>query len=211
MIEVWLGLFIFIFIRNKFIQYYFESNGIFKYKKYTIKQIFRHWSIYPSLLFVIFYLYLEYTMFTQNYYFLPYSHIIKTATLLSYLPLIITYKLFKNPKYINNQFLSVLTSPVSKAGLSLWIGSSLNRLALYYNNNQMPTYPSISYWTKYVKPDGFIDGVHIIGDAYSNAIFLCNVWDFGFTVLSLGDIIIRFFPFIILYYSIKKSNKTLIK
>ena len=201
----------FIFIRNKFIQYYFESNGIYKYKQYSIKQIFKHWSVYPPLLFVLFYLYLEYTMFVQNYYFLPYSYIIKTATLFSFFPLIITYKLIENPKYINNQFLSILTSPASKAGLSLWIGSSLNRLALYYNNNKMPTYPSISYWTKYIKPDGFIDGVHIIGDAYSNMVLLCNTWDLGFTVLSLGDVIVRIFPFIILYHSIKRSNKILTK
>ena len=210
MIETWIIIFIIIYIRNKFIQK-LERDNIYLYQQYDIKLIFKHISIITPLLFLLFYLFLEYTTFVGWHYFLQYQYIIKTATLLSFLPLIITYKLIENPKYINNQFLSILTSPASKAGLSLWIGSSLNRLALYYNNNQMPTYPSISYWTKYVKPDGFIDGVHIIGDAYSNAIFLCNVWDFGFTVLSLGDIIIRFFPFIILYYSIKKSNKTLIK
>ena len=212
MIEVWVILFALIFIRNKFIQYYFESNSIFKYKQYTIKQIFKHWSIYPSLLLVIFYLYLEYTMFVQNYYFLPYSHIIKTATLLSYFPLIYKYKLLENQKYINNQFLSVLTSPTSKAGLFLWIGSSLNKIALFFNDNKMPTYPSVTFWTEYIKPDGFIDGVHIIGNAYSNAIPLCNVFDLGFTVLSLGDIVIRLFPYIILYYTIKRTNiKTLTK
>ena len=213
MIEVWLGLFMFILLRNKFIQYYFESNGIYKYKQYSIKQIFKHWSVYPPLLFVLFYLYLEYTMFVQNYYFLPYSYIIKTATLFSFFPLIITYKLLENPKYINNQFLSVLTSPAIIAGICLWIGSSLNRLAMFFNDNKMPTYPSVTFWTKYIKSDGFIDGIHILGNAYSRAIPLCNIFDFfGYTVLSLGDIIIRSFPYIILYYSIKRTNiKTLTK
>ena len=210
MIETWIIIFIIIYIRNKFIQK-LERDNIYLYQQYDIKLIFKHISIITPLLFLLFYLFLEYTTFVGWHYFLQYQYIIKTATLLSFLPLIITYKLIENPKYINNQFLSILTSPASKAGLSLWIGSSLNRLALYYNNNKMPTYPSISYWTKYIKPDGFIDGVHIIGDAYSNMVLLCNTWDLGFTVLSLGDVIVRIFPFIILYHSIKRSNKILTK
>jgi len=210
LIETWIIIFIIIYIRNKFIQK-LERDNIYLYQQYDIKLIFKHISIITPLLFLLFYLFLEYTTFVGWHYFLQYQYIIKTATLLSFLPLIITYKLIENPKYINNQFLSILTSPASKAGLSLWIGSSLNRLALYYNNNKMPTYPSISYWTKYIKPDGFIDGVHIIGDAYSNMVLLCNTWDLGFTVLSLGDVIVRIFPFIILYHSIKRSNKILTK
>ena len=207
MIEVWLGLFMFIFIRNKFIQYYFEGNGVFKYKQYTIKQIFKHWSIYPSLLFIIFYLYLEYTMFIGDHYFLQYSYIIKTTILLSYLPLIYTYKLYYNTKYKDDNILKYLTSPMFICTVCLLIGSGLNKLATNSNFGYMPTYPSITFWTGYIKPDGFIDGVHVLGNAYSNMVLLCNTWDLGFTVLSPGDIIIRFFPYIILYYSIKISSK----
>ena len=211
MIEVWLGLFAFIFIRNKFIENYFESNGIFKYKQYSVKQLFKHWSIYPPLLFVIFYLYLEYTMFVQNYYFLPYSHIIKTAILLSYIPLVIIYQLYENPKYINNQFFSLVTSPMMKSSLCLIIGSLLNKIATYCNHG-MPTYPSISYWTKYIKPGNeFIDSIHIIGTPYSALIPICNIWDLGYTIISIGDLIIRFYVFLILFNAIKISNKKLIK
>jgi len=209
LIETWFLVFLIIYIRNKFI-HNLEKNNIYIYQKYNIKKIFKHWSLYPSLLFVLFYLYLEYTMFTQNYYFLPYQYIIKTATLLSFFPLIITYKLFENPKYINNDYLSVLTSPMTIAGCCLLIGTFLNKLAMYYNDNQMPTYPSVTFWVGYIKPDGFIDGVHVLGNAYSNMILLCNIWDLGFTVLSPGDVIIRFFPLIILFYSIKKSNEKIL-
>ena len=208
MIEVWVFLFIIVFIRNKFIQH-LEKNNIYLYKQYSVGQLFKHWSIYPSIISVIFYLYLEYTMFIENHYFLQYSYIIKTVTLLSYFPLIYIYNLHENDnsKYKDDNILKYLTSPMFIATLCIFIGSGLNRIALFYNNNQMPTYPSITFWTGYIKPDGFIDGVHTLGNAYSNMVLLCNTWDLGFTVLSPGDIIIRFFPYIILYYSIEISSK----
>jgi len=207
LIEVWLGLFIYIFLRNKFIQYYFESNGIYKYKQYCIRQIFKHWSVLPSIIMLIFYLYLEYTMFVQNYYFLQYQYIIKTATLLSYFPLIFTYKLYDNPKYINNNFMSVITSPMIKSGCCLLIGSIFNRIAVFFNNNKMPTYPNISYWTKYINDSGFIDEIHTIGTSHSSLILICNIFDLGYGVLSFGDLLVRLYVFIILYYSIKNKNK----
>ena len=212
MIEVWIFLFIIIYIRNKFIEN-LEKNNIYIYQQYSIKYILYHWSIVPPLLFVLFYLYLEYTMFIQNYFFLPYSHIIKIATLLSFFPLIIKYKLFENPKYINNEYLNLITSPMMKSGLCLIIGSLLNKIATHFNSGYMPTYPSVTYWTKYIKPgSSFIDGIHIIGTPYSKLIVFCNIFDWGFTVVSIGDLIIRFYVFLILFNAIKKSNqKTLIK
>jgi len=209
LIEVWLGLFMFILLRNKFIQYYFESNGIYKYKQYSIKQIFKHWSVYPPLLFVLFYLYLEYTIFIKWYYFLQYQNIIKIVTLLSYLPLVIKYHLYENdnPKYIKNEYLSVATSPMVIAGFFLWLGSELNKLAMYFNNNKMPTYPNISYWTGYINNSGFIDGIHTIGTSHSSLILICNIFDLGYGVLSFGDLLVRLYVFIILYYSIKNKNK----
>lgn len=194
MVEFILGAFLYAKLKNK----------------YKLKYIFKSWSIYPPLLFALFYIFLEYTMYIQWYYFIPYAQMIKTSTLLSYVPLIVAYKLYENndPKYINNDFLSVATSPMVKSGICLLIGSICNRIALFFNNNYMPTYPSISYWTKYIKPDQlFIDGIHIIGNPYSAAIPICNVLDIGFTVVSLGDLIIRFYVFLIVYHAIKNSNR----
>ena len=210
MIEVWILLFIIVFIRNRFIQN-LEINNIYLYQQYSIRQIFKHWSLYPSIISVIFYLYLEYTMFIGDHYFLQYSYIIKTTILLSYLPLIYTYKLYYNTKYKDDNMLKYLTSPMFISAICLLIGSGLNKLAINSNYGYMPTYPSITFWTGYIKPDGFIDGVHTLGNAYSNMVLLCNTWDLGFTVLSLGDVIVRIFPFIILYHSIKRSNKILTK
>jgi len=213
LIETWIIVFLIIYIRNKFI-HNLEKNNIHLYQQYNVKLIFKHISIIPPLLFLLFYLFLEYTTFIGWHYFLQYSYIIKTATLLSYIPLIYTYKLFENenPKYINNDIMKIITSPMVKSGLCLYIGTILNKIALYYNNNQMPTYPSVAFWTGYIKPGGFIDGIHILGTPYSAIIPLCNIFDlWGIGVLSIGDVIIRFYVVFILYHSIKRSNKILTK
>lgn len=208
MIETWLLVFLFVYVRNKGVRF-LEKNNVYLYKQYNMKKIFNHWSIYLPLLFLIFYIFLEYCMFIRFYYFLPYQHIIKTTTLLSYIPLIVIYRLFENnnPKYINNSLISLLTSPMGKAGICLWVGSTLNKVAMNFNNNLMPTFPSLSYWTKYIDDSGFIDGIHVLGTTHSAAIPLCNIFDcFGYGVLSIGDILIRFYVFLILYYSIKRSQ-----
>jgi hypothetical protein len=178
-------------------------------KKYNLKSIFNSWQIYLPLFFALLYVYLEINIWMENYWFLEYQQAFKTATLLSYVPLCIKYKLFENNniKYKNNELLKMLSSPMMKASLCLFVGSMLNRIAIWSNNGYMMSFPSNTYWTGYIKPEAYYDGLHIIGNAYTALIPLCNTIDIYFSILSPGDILCRFYVFIILYYSIKKSNK----
>jgi len=169
-------------------------------KKYKLKYIFKSWEIYPSILFALFYIYLEITIWQQNYYFLPYAQYIKTATLLSYIPLIIKWKLYED----ENGF--ILTSPMVLATLCLGLGSKLNKITMNVNENYMPSFPSNTYWTGYIKSN-FIDGIHIIGNSHSHLIPLCNTIDIYYSILSWGDILVRLYVFIIIYNAIKISNK----
>lgn len=132
---------------------------------------------------------------------MPYSYYIKTATLLSYIPLIVKYKLYED----DNGF--ILTSPATISMICLALGSQLNKVVLKANNGYMPSFPDVGYSTGFVKPDFVEDGIHILGNAYSHLIPLCNVFDIGIGILSPGDILVRFYVFIILYYAIKNSNK----
>ena len=81
------------------------------------------------------------------------------------------------------------------------------------NSGKMPVYPSLTYFTGYAKPEMFIDSAkygdfHILGDAYTKMIPLCDIFDvFGYCVMSIGDIIVRSFLFLVIYYCIKESNK----
>ena len=187
-----------------------------KFKKgYKLKPLFKYpyiFAIIPPLLCALLYIFIEISVWNQQYWFLPYQHIIKTITLLSYIPLVYTYNLYKNDneKYINNEAMQVLTSPMFKAGFCLWLGSTLNKIVIKANNG-MPVSPSNTYWTGYAKPDLFNDGVHILGNAYTKLIPLSDWIDIFYSVISPGDILIRMFAFLILYYSIKNSNKNLTK
>lgn len=168
-------------------------------KKYKLLPSLKHWSMWLPLSFAGFYIFLEITTWMRIDYFIPYAYYIKTATLLSYVPLILKYELYQDEKG------SILFSPMVVAGGCLWLGSMLNKIAVKANGG-MPTFCDLSFWTYYTKPDGFIDGLHILGNPYSNLIPLCNIFDWGFTIVSIGDILIRFYVFIILFYSIKNSN-----
>lgn len=98
-------------------------------------------------------------------------------------------------------------------GLPLvWLGYGLNMLAVTANGGKMPVFVSNSWWTGYVKSDMFIDSgrfgdFHVLGDAYTKLIPLCDTWDFGYMCISIGDIAIRAFAFMIIYNSIKYTNK----
>ena len=179
-----------------------------KFKKgYKLKYIFKKFPIYLPLIASLFYIYLEYCVFNQQYWFFPYQYIIKTTTLLSYIPLIYVYNLHRCDEIHNNAFIDFIKSPASKASFCLWFGSVLNRLALNANNGYMAVFPSNCYWTGYIKPDFVSDGVHILGNAYTKLIPLCDWIDVGIYCASPGDILARLFVFIIIYYSIKNSNK----
>ncbi len=180
--------------------------GAFIYAKikkgYKLKYIFKSWEIYLPLAFMLFYIFLEITTWMRWNYFIQYAYYIKTATLLSYVPLIIKYKLFENLKG------KLFPSPMIIAGFCLWLGSMLNKIAVKANFGTMPTFIDLGFWTGYVDKNsrGFIDGLHILGNPYSNAIPLCNIFDWGWTCVSLGDIFCRIFVYIILFYSIERSN-----
>ena len=181
--------------------------GVFIYaklkKKYKLLPSLKHWTMWLPLAFMLFYIFLEITTWMRWYYFIPYAHLIKTVTLLSYMPLILEYKLYENEKG------KLFPSPMIWAGCCLWLGSQLNKLAMHFNNGYMPTFIDLGFWTGYISRDskGFIDGLHILGNPYSGAIPLCNIFDWGFTCVSIGDILVRLYVFIIIFYAIKRSNK----
>jgi len=170
--------------------------------KYKLSLIFKSWHIYPPLLFAIFYIFLEITIWNNIYWFIPYAYYIKTATLLSYIPLILKYNLNEDKNG------SLIKSPMVIATFCLWLGATLNKIAVKANGG-MPVFPDLSYWTGYVKPEFIQDGIHVLGNAYCKMIYLCDIFDFGWTIVSVGDLMIRMYVFIILYYAIKNSNKNI--
>ena len=166
-----------------------------KIKKLKIKPIFKNWAIYPIIFMELVYLIVQANIFSENYSLINLAGIFKTMYLLSYLPLIFTYK----------QYISAIIG-----SLFVVIGGILNDIAISANNGYMPVFPSLSYLTGYAKVDAFskVQDIHILGDSSTKLKFLTDIFDVGYSVLSLGDIFIRGFVFIIIYNTIKQLNLT---
>ena len=165
-----------------------------KIKGYKLKPLFKSWTIYPILAFAMMYVIFEVMVFMDNYSLIKYTNVFKFLYLSIFLVLIIKYQLY---------FSAIIGS------VFIFIGSILNNIAIASNNSKMPVFPSVSYVTGYVKASSFhgIDNLHILGGQSTKLKFLTDIVDVGYSIMSIGDIFIRLFVFIIIYNAIKHINK----
>lgn len=168
-----------------------------KIKGYKIKPLFKSWTIYPVIFMEIITIIMQVNLFMGNYTFIKYGEILKILYICSYLPMVFKY----------SQHISAIIGSVS-----IMIGGLLNDIAIKINGGMMPVFPNLSYITGYVKPDSFdrVNDIHILGNADTNFKFLTDIFDLGYSILSIGDIFIRFYVFIIIFNVIKSINKSLI-
>lgn len=166
-----------------------------KIKKLRIKPLFKSWTIYPIVIMELIYMFLQINVFVDNYTFIKYVELLKICYLCSYLPMIFTY----------NQYISAIIGSVF-----VFIGGILNDIAIKANNGYMPVFPSLSYIIGYANVEDFdkVNDIHILGNSDVKLKFLTDIFDIGYTVLSLGDIFIRVYVFIIIYNVVKNLNKT---
>lgn len=193
---------------------------IAKIKGYKWRYLFKHWSIYPILLFCAIHIYAITLMFKGEYWFLTYAKYIKYSSLALYFIIAWKYKLIDISLFekINNKenkeplWRTWITSPVVVGGLFAFIGSKLNQIAMFYNGNKMPVFPNVSYGTGYSKLDMFDKALpfkdfHVFGNHLTNFIFLTDIFDFFIVIMSIGDIFLRVFVGLVVYYLIKQRNK----
>lgn len=191
-----------------------------RFKGYKWSQIFKlikHWSFYPILMTMVFHIYFIYLMIKGEYWFVQYSNYIKTVSILFYLILIWKYNLFnisvfKNIKVDKKPLLTVITSPVAIGVLCMVTGSILNKIAMIFNDGKMPVFPNVSMSIGYTKVDMFdkmlqFNDWHVLGNFNTHLIFLSDFIDGFVFIASPGDILIRVFIGMIIYYSIKQINK----
>lgn len=166
-----------------------------KIKGYKLKPVFKSWEIYPVFAFGLIYVLLEVMIFNENYSFIKYTSVFHLLYLLVFLILIIKYKL---------NFSAIIGS------VFIFIGSALNNVAISANNGKMPVFPNLSYVTGYVKQDVImnINDIHILGNSSTKLKFLTDIIDVGYSIMSIGDVFIRFFAFIVIFNTIKAINKT---
>jgi len=165
-----------------------------KIKKYKIKPLFKSWTIYPLIIFEIIYLIGQVAIFSGNYKLIGFITSLKPIYLSTYLLLVFKYDI-----YIN----SII------GAIFVFLGGVLNDIVIKANEGFMPVYPTLSYLTGYIKPEAFylVKDIHILGNSQTKLKILTDFIDLGYSILSLGDVFIRIFVFIIIYNSIKKISK----
>ena len=155
-----------------------------------LKEIFRHCEFYPVFIGALTYIFLQIGMFKGDYSLLPYANIYKALYSAAIFFLIYRFKLYKQG------FIGI--------GL-MFVGMGLNKLVMYFNNSKMPVFPTLSLKTGYIDINNLntIDGWHVVGDSTTRLKFLSDIFDTGYCVMSLGDIFVRAFLFIVIFYSFK--------
>lgn len=169
-----------------------------KLKGYNISNIFKNWAIYPVLVLELCVWISQIMIFNNNYSMIKFAAVLKALYLCSYLGLIFKYDLYRQA-LIGSGFVLA--------------GGLLNDIAIRLNKGFMPVFPTLSYVTGYVKENTFdiVNDIHILGGPETKVKILTDFIDLGYSVLSIGDVLIRVFVFMIIYSSIRTSYNSHMK
>ena len=167
-----------------------------KIKRYKLKPMWKEWTVYLVFLFALIYIYLEYSIFHENYSLARYSAVFKVSYMCAFSVLV-----FMHRQYIAGFIGAVFVT----------IGGILNSIVMHANGGKMPVFPTLSYVTGYLNPNTFTrlapyDSVHVLGGAASKLPFLADWIDLGYSVLSVGDVCTRVMAFVIIYSVVKHLN-----
>jgi hypothetical protein len=167
-----------------------------KRKGYRLLPILKAYSLYPYVIAEVLYLYLQVCIFVGNYHYVQYTAIFRSVYLYTLLIPIFIYKIYK---------------PGICGSILIMIGSLLNKFVISQNGGKMPVFASLSKLTGYYKESaiGVVDNIHSIGSETTRYKFLTDYIDLGNSILSIGDVLIHSFTFIVIYYVIKEINKGL--
>ncbi|MFA9399317.1 MAG: DUF5317 family protein [Clostridiaceae bacterium] len=167
---------------------------ISKLKGYKPSRLFKAWPIYLIISFELIYILLQILIFNDNYSFVKYSSVLEKCFLILFLILALLYQ----------QYLSAIIGSAC-----IIIGGLLNNLAISSNNGKMPVFPTLSYLTGYVTHKSWmvVGDIHILGTSTTKLKFLTDIFDLGYCVMSIGDIFIRTFVFLIVFNTIKELSK----
>ena len=167
-----------------------------KIKGYKIRPVIKAYTLYPYLFVELFYLFLQANIFLHNYSFVQYTPYFKSIYLYTLIIPVLYYKLYK-PGLIGS-------------GLII-IGTVLNKFVMMQNGGKMPVFASLSKLTGYYSEAAIrtADSIHVAGTELTKFKFLSDFIDIGWSILSIGDMFIHSFTFIIIYFTIKELNNRL--
>ena len=164
-----------------------------KIMHYKMKYLFYNWTFYPILIVQSALVFFQFSIFFNTYYFVRFVPMIEPMIILSFIFALFAYQLY-------------VSAIVGSA--SVVIGTLLNKFVIAQNGGKMPVFPSFSYITGYVTPEmfGSVDSLHVLGNAETKYAFLTDYIDYGYSILSIGDVFIHLFVCVMLYSMIKAVN-----
>lgn len=162
-------------------------------KGYNLSYLWKEKVFYPLFVCETFYWVMQILIFNGNYAFLSFAALFKSLYLCSTLFIVYKYELYKYA--------------IIGSGCVI-LGGWCNDIAIWANDGKMPVFPSLSYWTGYATPEmfGIADQLHSLGNGSAHLKFLTDFIDLGYSVLSIGDVLIRVLPFIIIYQALKSAS-----
>lgn len=164
-----------------------------KVKKLKLHYLFRTWTFYPILLTQSLLVVFQASIFMRSSFFLPVTPYVEFGIIMSFSFSMIAFGLYK---------------PALWGSVSVLAGTALNRLVIASNGGKMPAYPTLSYLTGYMTPEMLrtVDTLHVAGDTTVKLKFLTDYIDYGYCILSPGDLLIHLFAVLMLYALIRAVN-----
>ncbi|MBE5769797.1 MAG: hypothetical protein E7336_00335 [Clostridiales bacterium] len=168
---------------------------IAKMRRHRIGVLLREPSLIPVWIIEIVFWLLQICIWRQDYRFIGYAGYLQTASILALLWPILKFRLY----------------PQAIAGaLMVATGSALNRIVMNANDGRMPVTPSFSGITRYYQ-EGALEAAqdmrHILMSDATKLNFLADYIDVGFSVISVGDVLVHLFTTIVIYCVIAKCNQ----
>ena len=168
---------------------------IAKLRRYRIGVLLREPSLIPIWAIEIIFWLLQICIWRQDYRFIGLAGYLQTASILALLWPILKFRLY--PQAI-------------VGAVMVTVGSALNRIVMYVNDGMMPVVPSFSGFTKYYHEGALEvsqDVRHVIMSDTTKLNFLADYIDVGFSVISIGDVLVHLFTTVVIYCVIAKCNQ----
>lgn len=161
-------------------------------KGYPVGKTLAHYAFYPFYAVELLYILFQVNIFLSNFSFIAFAPYLKSASLYALLLPIFLFKLYK---------------PALAGSGCIVAGTLLNNWVISANGGRMPVYPTLSYLTGYFSKAALEnDTRHVLGSSATKLKILTDYIDVGFSVLSIGDVLIHVFVFIIFFFSMKSFS-----
>ena len=151
-----------------------------KCRGYRIAPFWKSVWFYPVFAVDLFSVFLQVQIFLHNDAFLPVAGVLKNGYMVLYKPGMIG------------------------AGCIV-AGTVMNKIVMAANGGKMPAFPTLSLRTGYFDP-ALLEApgsIHCLGTEATRLKFLTDYIDIGYSVLSIGDLFIRAFVVLIVFYAVK--------